>query len=120
MRVCRKEGKKNPDVWVQVLSYLVNHTSSGDVDQSSPGGDRDGVSPDHGREDAGDLSSEEDEKGRMEGRWDDVRELLALIERDRILPPLRVSGCVFVDAQLRPSPFGWSLSMQRNRSVFNI
>lgn len=71
----------------------MNHTSSGDVDQSSPGGDGDGVSPDHGGEDAGDLSSEEDEKGRMEGRWDDVRELLALIERDRILPPLRVGGC---------------------------
>ena len=88
MRVCRKEGKKNPDVWVRVLSHLVNHASSGDTNQPSPEGK--GNEAPRGQEDDGDMSSEEEEAGGGEGRWDDVRELLSLIERDQVLPPLRV------------------------------
>lgn len=91
LRVCRKEGTNNPDLWVQVLSYLVNSAPTGDAEQSSAapskGGDDDEGDADASFEDG-------DEEGRGgEGRWDDVRELLALIERDQVLSPLRVSEC---------------------------
>lgn len=98
IRVCRKEGNNNPDLWVQVLSYLVNNVpSSGDLQESSPdnaagdGNPGGGNSEDGGGGD-GDVSSDDGEgAGGEEGRWDDVRELLALIERDQVLSPLQVS-----------------------------
>lgn len=99
MRVCRKEGTNNPDLWVQVLTYLVNNASSEDAHQSSKVGDGDGSSPgevpaavSRGGDD-GDLTSEDGEGGG-EGAWDDIREVLALIEREKVLPPLRVSGAM--------------------------
>ena len=108
LRVCRKEGTNNPDLWVQVLSYLVNNALPGDADQLSPATDKDGGGGGRGGKSAAarngegadgggdaDESSEDgdDGDGRGEGRWDDVRELLALIERDQVLSPLRVSDC---------------------------
>lgn len=86
MRVCRKEGTNNPDLWVQVLSHLVENASSGNrgASRESSSAPADGVI---------DLSSEDEEEDRGEGgegKWDDVRELLALIERDQVLPPLKV------------------------------
>lgn len=103
IRVCRKEGNNNPDLWVQVLSYLVNNVpSSGDIQESSPlpdnagdGNPAGGKSEDGGG--GGDVSSDDGEgAGGEEGRWDDVRELLALIERDQVLSPLQVMICFFV------------------------
>lgn len=110
IRVCRKEGNNNPDLWVQVLGYLVNNALSGDPEQSSPppnNNDGDGkptslpaataaaaASSSGEKDDGGDASSEDEGDGGSvggEGRWDDVRELLALIERDQVLSPLRVS-----------------------------
>lgn len=92
LRVCRKEGTNNPDLWVQVLSYLVNNALPGDADQPSPATDKDGGGDGGG--DADESSEDGDDgDGGGEGRWDDVRELLALIERDQVLSPLRVSDC---------------------------
>lgn len=96
MRVCRKEGTNNPDVWVQVLTHLVNNTSTsypGDAAKSSSPGDgtptSSGKTSDDG--DVGNLTSDEEEgEGGGEGAWDDVRELLSIIEREQVLPPLQV------------------------------
>lgn len=102
LRVCRKEGTNNPDVWVQVLSYLVNNALPRDAEQQSPAANKDGGTSAAARDgegagdrgDADDSSEDGDEGGGgSEGRWDDVRELLALIERDQVLSPLRVSEC---------------------------
>lgn len=102
LRVCRKEGTNNPDLWVQVLSYLVNNAlPGGDAEQPSPasnkGGGGGGRKSAEGADDGGDAdeSSEDGDEGDGGGeeRWDDVRELLALIERDQVLSPLRVSEC---------------------------
>lgn len=91
MRVCRKEGKNNPDLWVQVLTFLVKNASLGDNHQSSPVEDGSLPSPVEGNGVGGDgLSSDDEGGGGGEGRWDDVREILALIERDQVLPPMRV------------------------------
>ncbi|CAM9660205.1 unnamed protein product [Pylaiella littoralis] len=123
VRVCRKEGNNNPDLWVQVLGYLVNSASSVDPQQSSPDGDGDGDGDGNlgshyhsssaaaaagggggtaGTGDGGDASSEEGDGGvgGEEGRWDDVRELLALIERDQVLSPLRVVSILSQNPQL--------------------
>lgn len=112
MRVCRKEGTNNLDLWEQVLSYLVNNASSGGTHQASPVGDGDGPSPGEavavGRgEDDGDLSS--DDGGGGEGAWDDIRELLTLIEREQVLPPLRVSGVRERHLEFQPTMFGGCL-----------
>ncbi|CAM9107763.1 unnamed protein product, partial [Scytosiphon promiscuus] len=97
IRMCRKEGNNNPDLWVQVLGYLVKN-AAGDPAQDSKNGNLGGegnssaafsaLGGDDGGD--GDASSEEEEGSVGEGRWDDVRELLALIERDQVLSPLRV------------------------------
>lgn len=99
IRVCRKEGNNNPDLWVQVLGYLVNNALSGDPQQASPddneGDDGNpGSRSSSGKEDDGGATSDEEGGGGVggEGRWDDVQELLALIERDQVLSPLRVSS----------------------------
>lgn len=88
LRVCRKEGKNNPDLWAQVLGYLVTNALPEDAaPASSP------ATAAAADAEGDDASSEEGDDGGAagEGRWDDVRELLALIERDQVLSPLRVS-----------------------------
>lgn len=95
MRVCRKEGNNNPDLWAQVLSYLVNNASAGETPKASRKGDGSPRSPEDNDDENVSYDDEEEEEGEgamgEEGRWDDVREILALIERDQVLPPLRVS-----------------------------
>ena len=107
MRVCRKEGNNNPDLWAQVLSYLVNNASAGETPKSLRKGDGSPRSPGDNDDENVSYEEEEEEEGEggggegamgEEGRWDDVREILALIERDQVLPPLRVS-----QATSRPS-----------------
>lgn len=96
VRVCRKEGNNNLDVWVQVLTHIVNNASApypGDTAKSSLPGDGTPTSPgktsDHGHVE--DLTSDEEEGKEVgEGAWDDVRELLSIIEREQVLPPLQV------------------------------
>lgn len=94
--MCRKEGNNNPDLWVQVLGYLVNNASADPTQQDGKNGSRDGDGNPSaalstlGDDDGGEASSEDGEGSVGEGRWDDVRELLALIERDQVLSPLRV------------------------------
>ncbi|CBN79204.1 conserved unknown protein [Ectocarpus siliculosus] len=108
IRVCRKEGNNNPDLWVQVLSYLVNNVpSSGDIQESSPlpdnagDGNPAGGKSEDGGGGGGDVSSDDGEgAGGEEGRWDDVRELLALMERDQVLSPLQVVSILSQNSQL--------------------
>lgn len=105
MRVCRKEGNNNPDLWAQVLSYLVNNASAGETLKSSKKGDGSPTSQKDNDDETVSYDGEEEEGGGAGGegageegavgeeeRWDDVREILGLIERDQVLPPLRVSG----------------------------
>lgn len=96
MRMCRKEGSNNPDLWVQVLTHLVNNASSlphRDGGRPSPTGNGNNLPPVETDDDAGGVSWDEEEgQEGGEGTWDDVRELLALIERDQVLPPLQVKN----------------------------
>ncbi|CAM9335366.1 unnamed protein product [Discosporangium mesarthrocarpum] len=90
VRMCRKEGRKNPDLWEQVLGYLVDRSARSSSGTDGPvGSTKNGVGGGAGRRGEGEdegLSS--DEGG--EGAWDDILELLALIEREQALLPLQV------------------------------
>lgn len=107
IKMCRKDGTKNPDLWVQVLTHLVNKASpskSGDGLSSSPGGDEEGVSGRRGgmgkgrrreEDDEGETGSSGDEADdEGDEVWDDLRELLAMISRDGVLPTLQVRRCL--------------------------
>mmetsp|Transcript_11655 Transcript_11655/g.17666 ORF Transcript_11655/g.17666 Transcript_11655/m.17666 type:complete len:1045 (+) Transcript_11655:67-3201(+) len=67
MRVLRREGKKDPELFVQVLGYFVRLSM-----QTS------------GAENVDDDSEEEDE------RWDLISEVLTLVEREQVLTPMQI------------------------------
>lgn len=104
IRMCRKEGTNNPDLWAQVLTHLVKKVPParvGDGQKLPPGdGDRGvamerGVSRRGGRggvdyDETNSSGDEMDEELDRKEAWDDVQELLALINRDAVLPPLQV------------------------------
>lgn len=69
MRVLRREGRKDPELYLQVLTYFVELSMNSH-----------GVSEEDVRED----SDDDDEK------WDLICEVLSLIEKERILTPMQV------------------------------
>lgn len=109
IRMCRKEGTNNPDLWAQVLTHLVNKVPparAGDGQKLPPGDADRGVAMERGvsrrgRRGAGDYDEtnssgdEMDEELDRKEAWDDVQELLALINRDAVLPPLQVRQVFF-------------------------
>mmetsp|Transcript_12125 Transcript_12125/g.15869 ORF Transcript_12125/g.15869 Transcript_12125/m.15869 type:complete len:945 (+) Transcript_12125:71-2905(+) len=66
LRLCRREGKKNPGLWLKVLFYMVETTFK--------------ISK---KKEIDDIVND------ME-LWNDIKELLSLIERDQILEPIEV------------------------------
>jgi vacuolar protein sorting-associated protein 11 len=91
MRVLRREGRKDPELYVQVLSYFVklsmNHPS-----QSHH------VHRDSDDEDLSDDSDDSDDND--DEKWDLICEVLALIEKERILTPMQVVPILSLNAEL--------------------
>ena len=86
-RILRREGRKDPELYVQVLTYFVNKTiihSPLDVGGGSAGagGDISRQSSDDSRQQ--DVDDDEDEDDDDE-RWSNVIEILTLIESENIL-----------------------------------
>jgi vacuolar protein sorting-associated protein 11 len=78
MRVLKREGRKDSELFIQVLTYFIrltmsNNRASGD----RPGGDEE---PDGGE----DEDEDEDE------RWDLISEVLTLVEKEGVLTPMQI------------------------------
>lgn len=95
MRVLRREGRKDPELYVQVLSYFVklsmNHPKSSQGQSSVHRADSDDDDP---SDEASESDEDDDEK------WDLICEVLALIEKERILTPMQVVPILSMNTEL--------------------
>jgi hypothetical protein len=86
MRVLRREGRKDPELYVQVLTYFVKLSMSAALHDTGDHGDND--------DDSDDSDDSDDEK------WDLICEVLSLIEKERILTPMQVVPILSVNPDL--------------------
>lgn len=91
MRVLRREGRKDPELYVQVLSYFVKLSMNFST-QNRIHHDSDDDEP---SDDASDGSDEDDDE-----KWDLICEVLALIEKERILTPMQVVPILSMNTEL--------------------
>jgi hypothetical protein len=91
MRVLRREGRKDPELYVQVLSYFVKLSMNF---SSQTREHRDSDDDDDASEHASDESDEDEE------RWDLICEVLALIEKERVLTPMQVMPILSLNTEL--------------------
>jgi hypothetical protein len=71
MKVLRREGRKDTELYIQVLSYFVRLSMVG-------------------KESASNGSDDDDEEDDDEERWDHVVEVLSLIDKESVLTPMQV------------------------------
>jgi hypothetical protein len=81
-RVLRREGKKDPDLYVQVLTYFVQQSLN--VGGSKSGGAADDTKGDN------DDDDDDDEDDDEEGRWDAVAQVLSLVESESRIPHMKI------------------------------
>jgi hypothetical protein len=91
MRVLKREGRKDPELFVQVLTYFVrlSMTSS----SSTTGGSEGRHGPQKGRHEEEEGEEEDDrEEGAYDDdeRWDLISEVLTLVERENVLTPMQI------------------------------
>ena len=89
MRVLRREGRKDPELYIQVLSYFVK------LSITQPNN----VKHDSDDDDVDDNASEESDDDDDE-KWDLICEVLALIEKERILTPMQVIPILSMNTEL--------------------
>eukprot|EP01034_Spumella_vulgaris_P026929 gene26929-33580_t len=116
-KVLKREGHKDPELYIQVLTYFVRaameapktkRTSSSaaaamgnkakGVSRSRDSDDSDGERHSDSEED--DDEEDEEEEEDEERRWDSVREVMDLIERESILSPIQVISILAIHPQL--------------------
>lgn len=96
LRVLRREGRKDPELYVQVLSYFVKlsmtlpRPSQSNAPRDSDDDDDDPME---------DVSEESDDDDDDE-KWDLICEVLALIEKERILTPMQVVPILSMNTEL--------------------
>jgi vacuolar protein sorting-associated protein 11 len=73
-RMSRKENKKNPDLWIKVLTYV--------VDIAKP--------PTTAGKEGEDGDGDDDDEDEDEDVWEDTIRVLQMIEKEQVLPPLMV------------------------------
>lgn len=100
LKLLIKEGTKEPELYVQVLTFFVQQTMSGSSGQSSNSNkrrdDRDSDSDDDGGYRRNDASDDDDD----ESNWDAVVDVLDLIEKEGILSPAQVLSILALNPTL--------------------
>ena len=87
-RIARKENKKNMDLWLKVLTYVVESARPKDPSlPSSSEGKRRGKKESDSEEEEEEEESSEEEEEEEEEVWDDVVRVLQMVEREQVLPP---------------------------------
>jgi hypothetical protein len=89
MRVLKREGRKDPELFVQVLTYFVRlsmtaASSSSSDGQATSGHHHRGKQDDDEEEDRDEYASDDDE------RWDLISEVLTLVEKENVLTPMQI------------------------------
>lgn len=79
MQVLKREGRKDPELFIQVLNYFVK------LSMLSGGGGGDSTSTG-----ARHTSSDSDEDEEEDEKWDPISEVLSLVERENILTPMQI------------------------------
>lgn len=97
MRVLRREGRKDPELYVQVLSYFVKLSMNLPRAKQGSGAPRDSDDDD---DDPSDEASDESDEEDDDERWDLICEVLALIEKERILTPMQVVPILSMNTEL--------------------
>jgi len=97
---CRREGSKDPELYVQALTYMVGKVSVETHLSPSMSPKKDQHSSHTKKKKSGDSDSDDDDevedKGSdsdgEDGRWDDVVGILELIQKENILPTTQVAN----------------------------
>jgi vacuolar protein sorting-associated protein 11 len=82
MQVLKREGRKDPELFIQVLSYFVKLSM---MSAGTRGEDRSSA-----RHTSSDTDDDDEEEEEEDEKWDAISEVLALVEKEDILTPMQI------------------------------